>query len=139
MVYRNTFDPIGPSGQRTVSIQTNLKCLGENYTYNLPLFTRRLSIDEMIRSANIELKGDTNFLISEERMNQGIYIFQNLSIYTDEMKKDQVDISDCSINTTPDLSDDEQLIVPDENLQMNNLEKIPTRTGLVISGMHDYI
>jgi hypothetical protein len=139
MVYRNTLEPIGPSGQRTVSIQTSLKCLGENYTYNLPLFTRRLSIDEMVRSVNIELKGDTNFLTSEEQMNRGIYILRNVSIHTDEIKKDQVDISDCSINTTPDLSDGEQLIVPDENLEMNNLEKIPTRTGLVLSGMNDNI
>jgi hypothetical protein len=139
IVYRNTFEPIGPSGQRTVSIQTTLKCLNENYTYNFPLFTRRLSIDEIIRPTNIELKGDTNFLVSEENINQGIYIFRNLSIYTDDMKKEQVDISDCSINTTPDLTDNEQLIVPDETLEINNLEKNPTRTGLVLSGIYVFI
>ncbi len=139
IVYRNTFEPIGPSGQRTVSIQTTIKCLGENYTYNLPLFSRRLSIDEIIHPTNIELKGDTNFLISEENISKGIYIFRNLSIYTDDIKKNQVDISDCSINTTPDLSNDEQLILPDENLQMNNMEKNPTRTGLVLSGTYVYI
>jgi hypothetical protein len=135
MVYRNIFEPLGPSGQRIVSIQTSLKCLGENATYNLPLFSRRLSIDEISRPANIELKGDTNYLTTEERVNQGLYIFRNLSIYTDALKKEQVDVSDCSINTTPDLTNDEQLIVPEENIQMNNLERILTRTGLVISGM----
>lgn len=72
-------------------------------------------------------------------MNKGIYIFRNLSIYTDNIHKDQVDISDCSINTTPDLSNDEQLIVPDENIQMNNLQKVLTRTGLVLSGMIIYL
>jgi hypothetical protein len=55
------------------------------------------------------------------------------------MKKEQVDISDCSINTTPDLTDNEQLIVPDETLEINNLEKNPTRTGLVLSGIYVFI
>ncbi len=135
IVYRNTFEPVGPSGQRTILVQTAIKCLGENYTYNLPPFTRRLSIDEIIRPTNIELKGDTNFYLGEEILNQGIYIFRNLSIYTDDIKKDEVDISDCSINTSPDLSNGEQLIVPDENLDINNLQKDLTQTGLVLSGM----
>ncbi|CAF1018548.1 unnamed protein product [Adineta steineri] len=134
IVYRNTFDPIGPSGQRTVSIQTIIKCLGENYTYNLPTFSRRLAIDEIIHPTNIELKGDTNFYVPESVLNQGIYLFRNLSILTDAIKKDQVDISDCSINTTPDLSNDEQFILPDENLELNNIRKDHTQTGLVLSG-----
>jgi hypothetical protein len=139
LVYRNTFEPIGPPGQRTVSIQTTFKCLGENYTYNLPLLTRRLSIDEVIRPANIELKGDTNFLINEQKLNQGIYLFENLSIYTDDIKNDEVDITDCSINTTPELSNNEQLVVPDDEININNLQKDLTQTGLVISGMKKYL
>lgn len=134
IVYRNTLEPIGPSGQRTVSIETTLKCVGENFVYPLPLFTRRLSIDEIIRPTNIELKSESKIFTTDGSINRGIYLFRNLSIYTDNVKKDQADISDCSINTTPDLSDQEQFIVPDEYLQMNNLEKIPTRTGLVLSG-----
>ena len=89
IVYRNTFEPVGPAGQRTVSIQTTVKCLGENVTNILPVFTRRLSIDESVQSANIEMKGDTNFLVSEETLNQGLYLFQNLSIYTDALEKNQ--------------------------------------------------
>lgn len=135
IVYRNTFDPLGPSGQRTVSIQTQVKCLGENLTYNFPLFTRRLSIDEVIYPTNIELKGDTNFLVTEEKINQGIYLFQNLTIYTDALKSEHAEISDCSINTTPELLNNEQLILPNDNIRMNNIEKSPTRTGLVLSGM----
>ncbi|CAF2577588.1 unnamed protein product [Rotaria sp. Silwood2] len=134
IVYRNTFEPIGPSGQRTISIQTTLKCLGENYTYNLPKFIRRLSIDEPIRPTNIALKGDTNFFVSEQIINQGIYLFKNLSIYTDGIKNDQVDISDCSINTSPDLTNNELLIVPDDNFHINNLQKDLTQTGLILSG-----
>ncbi|CAF1435096.1 unnamed protein product, partial [Adineta ricciae] len=134
VVYRNTFEPIGPSGQRSVSIETAVKCLGENYTYNLPTFSRRLAIDEQIRPTNIELKGDTNLHPTEEALNQGIYLFQHVSIFTDALKKDQVDISDCSINTTPDLSNGEHFIVPDENLEINNIRKDLTQTGLVLSG-----
>ena len=152
IVYRNTFEPVGPAGQRTVSIQTTVKCLGEKVTSILPVFTRRLSIDEAVQSANIEMKGDTNFLVSEAILNQGIYLFQNLSIYTDALEKDQgehvrrfehvsshslrssADITDCSISTSPELSVGEQLITPDENLDINNLEKIPTQTGLLLSG-----
>ena len=44
------------------------------------------------------------------------------------------DITDCSISTSPELSVGEQLIAPDENLDINNLEKIPTQTGLLLSG-----
>lgn len=114
-----------------------MKCLGENYTYNLPAFTRRVSIDEVIRSMNtIELKGDTNFFVPEEIINQGILLFGNLSITTDADKKDLVDISDCSINTTPELTNDEQLIVPDDSLDINNLQKDPTQTGVILSGMN---
>ncbi|UJR21434.1 hypothetical protein I4U23_024520 [Adineta vaga] len=134
IVYRNTLEPIGPSGQRTVSIETAIKCLGENYTYNLPTFSRRLSIDEKIRPTNIELKGDTNFHLKEETLDQGIYLFRNLSIFTDALKKDQVDISDCSINTSPDFSSGEKFIIPDENLEINNIRKDLTQTGLVLSG-----
>ncbi|CAF3887254.1 unnamed protein product [Rotaria sordida] len=135
IVYRNTFDPIGPSGQRTVSIQTTLKCLGENYTNNLPTFIRRLSIDEPIRPTNIELKGDTNFFVSEQIINQGINLFKNLSIYADAIKNDQVDISDCSINTSPDLTNNEQIIIPDDNFHINNLQKDLTQTGLILAGL----
>ena len=134
LVYRNTLDPIGPSGQRTVSIQTTLKCLGENFTYPLSVFTRRLSIDEIIPPTNIELKCDGNLFANEQSITRGISLFRNLSIYTDNTKKDQADISDCSINTTPELSDYEQLLLPDESIEMNSLEKTLTRTGLVLSG-----
>ncbi|CAF0892158.1 unnamed protein product [Rotaria sp. Silwood1] len=134
IVYRNTYEPIGPSGQRTISIQTTYKCLGENHTYNLPTFIRRLSIDEPIRPTNIELKGDTNFFVSEQIINQGIYLFKNLSIHTDTLNNDQVDINDCSINTTPDLTNNEQLIIPDDNFHINNLQKDLTQTGLLLSG-----
>jgi hypothetical protein len=139
IVYRNTFEPIGPSGQRTVSIETKFKCLGENYTYNLPLLTRRLSIDEIIRPTNIELKGDTNFFVNEQILNRGINLFQNLSILTDDIKNNEVDITDCSINTMPELSNDEQLILPDDYLRVNNVQKDLTQTGVVLSGMPSYI
>jgi hypothetical protein len=66
-----------------------MKCLGENYTYNFPLFTRRLSIDETIPPTNIELKGDTNFLLSEDDLNKGIDLFRNLSFLTDAIKPNQ--------------------------------------------------
>ncbi|CAF3271573.1 unnamed protein product [Rotaria socialis] len=135
IVYRNTFQPIGPSGQRTVSIQTTLKCLGENYTYNLPQFTRRLSIDEIILSKNIELEGDTNFFVSEQIIDQGIYLFGNLSISTDATIRADVELSDCSINTSPDLTNDEQLIVSDDTLDINNLQKDLTQTGLILTGV----
>jgi hypothetical protein len=89
VVYRNTFQPLGPFGQRTVSIQTRLKCLGESSTHELPVFTRTISIDEPKLPTKIELKGDTNYLVPENVMNQGIYLFRNLSIYTNAIKKTQ--------------------------------------------------
>lgn len=89
LVYRNTYDPLGPSGQRTISIQSSVRCLGESYTYNLPVFTRRVSIDESPHPVDIELKGDKNFLVTEEALNQGIYLFQNVSIYAGALSKDQ--------------------------------------------------
>jgi len=135
LVYRNTFEPIGPPGQRTVSIQTKFKCIGENFTYNLPLLTRRLSIDEIIRPANIELKGDTKLLVTEEKVDEGIYLFNDLLISTDDIKSDEVDITDCSINTKPELSNNEQLILSDDELNLNNLQKDLTQTGLVLSGI----
>src|SRR5689334_12702881 len=82
LVYRNTFEPIGPYGQRTVSIHTQVKCLGEPNTYDLPIFTRSISIDEPKLPLKIELKSDTNYLVPEDVMNDGIYLFRNLSIYT---------------------------------------------------------
>jgi hypothetical protein len=87
IVYRNTFEPIGPTGQRTVTIQTTVKCLGETNTYNLPIFTRSISITESNIPIKIELKGDTNYLVPEDVMDSGIYLFRNLSIYTNAIKK----------------------------------------------------
>jgi hypothetical protein len=89
LVYRNTFEPIGPYGQRTISIRTTVKCLGEKYTYTLPTFTRYISINKPKVPTKIELKGDTNYLVTEKDVNQGIYLFQNLSIYTNAIKKNQ--------------------------------------------------
>ena len=89
LVYRNTFDPLGPSGQRTISIQSTVRCLGEIYSYNLPVFTRRLAIDESPHPVDIELKGDKNFLVTEEALSQGIYLFQNISIYADALSKNE--------------------------------------------------
>jgi hypothetical protein len=37
----------------------------------------------------IELKGDTNYLVPEEVMNNGIYLFRTLSIFTNAIKKNQ--------------------------------------------------
>lgn len=137
VIYRNTFDPIGPSGQRTITIQTSLKCMGENYTYNLPAFSRRVVIEEIIHTANtLDLKGDTDFFVPEDVINQGIFLYGNVSISTDAGKREQVDISDCSINTSPELTPNEQIIVPDDNLDVNNLQKDVTKTGLILSGMN---
>jgi hypothetical protein len=36
---------------------------------------------------DIELKGDKNFLVTEEALNIGIYLFQNISIYADALSK----------------------------------------------------
>jgi hypothetical protein len=89
IVYRNTFEPIGPSGQRTVTIQTQVKCLGETNTYDLPIFTRSISIAESNIPIKIELKGDTNYFVPEDVMDSGIYLFRNLSIYTNAIKSTQ--------------------------------------------------
>jgi len=135
LVYRNTFEPLGPSGQRMLTLKTTLKCLGENFTTNLPTFTRRLAIDEILPPTNIELRGDSNYLFKQDQIDRGIDLFQTLSILTDNGKREQVDLTDCSINTTPDFDQNEQLIVPNEYFQVNNIEKVPTKTGLVLSGM----
>ena len=89
LVYRNLFQPIGPYGQRKVTIQTQVKCLGETNTYDLPVFTRTISIAKANIPIQIELRGDTNYLVPEDVMNSGIYLFRNLSIYTNAMKKTQ--------------------------------------------------
>lgn len=89
LVYRNTFQPLGPNGQRTVTIHTQVKCLGETNTYDLPAFTRSISIEETKIPVKIELKADTNFIVPEEAMNRGIYLFPNLEIYTNMIKKNQ--------------------------------------------------
>jgi hypothetical protein len=47
-----------------------------------------------------------------------------------------VELSDCSISTVPELSSNEQLVVPDEQLELNNLLHVPTQTGLMLSGMY---
>ena len=90
VVYRNTFQPIGPNGQRTVTVQTQVKCLGETNTYDLPIFTRSISIAvEQNVPTRIELRSDTSFLVPEEVMDTGIYLFRNLSIFTNVLKNDQ--------------------------------------------------
>ena len=87
LVYRNTFQPIGPYGERTVNIQTQIKCLGEVNTYQLPIFTRTVSIAAPEIPVKIELRGETTFLVPEEIMDNGIYLFRNLSIFTNALKK----------------------------------------------------
>lgn len=89
LVYRNTFQPMGPNGQRTVTIQTQVKCLGETNTYNLPTFTRTIAIEEQKIPVKIELKAETNYIAPEDAMDVGIYLFRDLSIYTNVIKKDQ--------------------------------------------------
>lgn len=89
LVYRNTFPTIGPVGQRTVSIQTRVKCLGESNSYELPVFTRTISIDEPTMPTKIELKSDTKYFVPEKVINRGIYLFRNLSIFTNAIKKNQ--------------------------------------------------
>jgi len=89
LVYRNTFQPIGPYGHRTVSIVTRVKCLGEVHAYDLPIFTRDISIIEPKIPTKIELKADTSYLVPEKVMNGGIYLFRNLSIYTNTIKQIQ--------------------------------------------------
>jgi hypothetical protein len=151
VVYRNTFEPLGPAGQRIVSLQTSITCLGDNSSSNLALFSRRLSIDETIHPVHIELKGDASLFVTEHTLNEGIYPFQNLSIYAEILSKTQgtvdgkarhlqltttvlADITDCSVGTLPEFGPGEQLLVPDENLDINNLDKVPTQTGLIFSG-----
>ncbi len=89
LVYRNTFQPIGPYGQRTITINTQVKCLGEPNTYDLPTFIRSVSIEEAKIPVKIELKANTNYLVPEEVINGGIYLFRTLTIYTNVMKKTQ--------------------------------------------------
>lgn len=134
LIYRNILEPIGPSGPRTVSIQTTVKCYGENFTYNLPAFTRRLSIDEPIHPVQIELKGDRTMKVTEAELNRGISLFDSVSIYTDALNKNQADITDCSISTQPEFSRNERLFASDENFGINNLDKVPTQTGFMLSG-----
>ncbi|CAF2965080.1 unnamed protein product [Rotaria sp. Silwood2] len=131
LVYRNTFEPIGPYGQRKITIRTRVKCLGEVNTYDLPTFTRYISIDEPKVPVKIELKGDTNYLVPEDVINRGIYLFRTLSIYTNAMKKNQGDIKDCTVTAIPSLSKTEQLIIP----EVSNLEKQVTKQGAMISGI----
>ncbi|CAF4307243.1 unnamed protein product, partial [Adineta steineri] len=104
IVYRNTFQPLGPNGQRTVSINTRIKCLGEVNTYDLPALTRYISIVPPKIPVKIELKADTSYLVPELAMEQGIYLFRNLSVYTNAIKKSRGDISDCTLRATPPLS-----------------------------------
>jgi hypothetical protein len=130
IVYRNTFEPIGPTGQRTVTIQTTVKCLGETNTYNLPIFTRSISITESNIPIKIELKGDTNYLVPEDVMDSGIYLFRNLSIYTNAIKKTEGDIRGCMLTAKPYLSNTEQLILPDDIQQ----DKEITKDGATIFG-----
>lgn len=87
LVYRNTFQPLGPHGERTVSIQTRVKCLGEQVSHELPVFIRKISIEAPRMPTKVEMKADTNFLVPDSVMNQGIYLFRNLSIYTNALKK----------------------------------------------------
>ncbi|CAF0822901.1 unnamed protein product [Rotaria sp. Silwood1] len=131
IVYRNTFEPIGPYGQRKIIIRTGVKCLGEVNTHDLPIFTRYISIDEPKIPIKIELKADTNYIVPEDAINRGIYLFRTLSIYTNAMKKSQGDISDCTLITQPSLSNTEQIIVP----QVSNLKKQVSNEGVMISGI----
>ncbi|CAF1250602.1 unnamed protein product [Rotaria sordida] len=131
VIYRNTFEPIGPYGQQKITIHTRLKCLEGMNTYDLPTFTRYISIDEAKLPVKIELKGDTNYLVPEDVINHGIYLFRTLSIYTNAMKKNQRDISDCILKTEPSLSNTEQLIIP----QVSNLDKQVTKDGVMFSGI----
>jgi hypothetical protein len=81
-------------------------------------------------------------------MDSGIYLFRNLSIYTNAIKSTQGiqnwidnsflyewlsfldDIHDCILTTKPSLSNTEQLILPD-NIQQ---DKEITKDGAAISG-----
>ncbi|UJR27982.1 hypothetical protein I4U23_009240 [Adineta vaga] len=131
VVYRNTFQPLGPQGQRTVSINTRVKCSGEGHTNDLPTFTRQVSIIAPKIPTKIELKSDTSYVVPEKAMNQGIYLYRNLSIYTNAIKRNQGDISDCSLRAKPALSNSEQLIIPKDE----NLDHTITTEGAVITGI----
>lgn len=87
VVYRNTFQPIGPNGERTVSIQAQIKCIGEVNTYQLPIFTRTVSIAPSEAPVKLELRGETNYQVPEIVMEKGIYLFRELSIFTNVLKK----------------------------------------------------
>lgn len=87
LIYRNTFEPLGPHGERTISIQTRVKCVGESISHEMPTFIRKISIESARLPMKVEMKADTNFLVPESVMNQGIYLFRNLSIYTNALKK----------------------------------------------------
>ena len=87
IIYRNTFKPIGPYGERNITIRTRLKCLGETNSHDLPIFTRTISIMKQTIPTKIEIKSDTNYLVPEDVINQGIYLFRILSIYTNKIRK----------------------------------------------------
>ena len=87
LIYRNTFEPFGPSGERTVSVQTRVKCVGESVSHELPTFVRKISIESTRLPLKVEMKADTSFVVPESVMNRGIYLFRNLSIYTNALKK----------------------------------------------------
>ncbi|CAF0826469.1 unnamed protein product [Adineta ricciae] len=131
LVYRNTFQPLGPHGKRTVTVNTRVKCAGEVHTYDLPTFTRQVAIIEPKIPTKIEIRSDTSYNVPEQVMNQGIYLYRNLSIYTNAIKRNQGDISDCSLRATPTLSNSEQLIIPNDE----NLDHTITKEGAVITGV----
>ncbi|CAF1423677.1 unnamed protein product [Rotaria magnacalcarata] len=131
VVYRNTFEPVGPQGERKVTIRTRVKCLGETNPNELPVFTRFISIDEPKIPIKVELKGDTYYTVPENVIHRGIYLFRTLSIFTNAIKKQQADISDCMLQAIPSLSNTEQLIIPDAP----NLEKQVTNEGATFSGL----
>lgn len=72
-----------------MTIRTRVRCLGERNTYDLPTFTRYISIDQPKLPVRIELRGDTNYQVPEDVMDQGIYLFRTLSIYTNALKRNQ--------------------------------------------------
>lgn len=90
VVYRNKFQPLGPTGERTVTIDTQIKCAGESHAFKLPSFTRSISIDEPIRvPVKVEMKAENSYVVPENVMSRGIYLFRNLSIYTNILEKSQ--------------------------------------------------
>lgn len=131
LIYRNTFEPLGPHGERTISIQTRVKCVGESISHEMPTFIRKISIESARLPMKVEMKADTNFLVPESVMNQGIYLFRNLSIYTNALKKSRMEISECIVETKPKLTNHEKLIV----VEKNNVEKIFNENGAMITGI----